>query len=1218
MSSGEVLGRYTQYQTSLKQLSPITNKISQADNLYKQGVQQFNIGQFTEALKLWVTALEIYQQLSNERGKDNYHLARQGELKTVQKLGDTYFKLAQYQSAFEFHQHYIKLVSESENRQEIANALARLGDSYRSEKQYEQALIFHEQFLKISQELGQEISTANALSRVAYTYFLAQQYPLALELYQQSLLLRRELGDLSGQAQVLYWLSISYSLHEQDQQAKHFHQQSLAIYQQLIEAANTNNQLREIGASLVDLGENYALLTGKPEPAIDFYQVALEISEKLKESSKVASILSSLGYLHVQTQKYQRAFELHQKSLTLYRELGEENNERSRLLIIGQIYTQQGQYQLAKKLYQDYLSRLEKSREAAEIAEVFFNLGELAEAAQEYEQGIDFYQQSLAKFQQLGQESAQLSPLRKLGDVYIQLKQYETAIDFYQQFLFINQQVYGEKSTADFLGRYVGKVFVQAQQYEQAIEFRQQAVEIFQELEEYQNQAINLKWLGDTYIKNNQHQQAQLAYEQSLAIFQEIKNYEWEAIVLESLGNLFIATQNYQSAREYYQQLITLWQQLGEQGKVISNLKTIGDAFLQQNQEQLAQDFHQQYLALTSQSGDRLAEIAVLNQLGEKYQAHQHYALALLFYQQALSLSEKLQKQPEFANFDLVGVSLGNIGALFMAQEQSELAITFYKAAINSYEKIRTKYSGTELISPSDFTSLFLTKHETDYRILADLLLQQDRLIEAQRVLDLLKVQELDDYLENVRSSENSQLGVNERNSEQLIRETSQNIFAPEILLSQELKQLETIPLTDRSTTQQQRIKELRQAQIELVKKFNQFLASPQIQDQIAQLQKNTGGESFNLTQARSLSDNLARLGQNTVIIYPLILEERLELILVTSDAPPLRRTIAITKTQLNQTILAARQALTNPRRRDFTSLKQLYTWLIAPLEADLAQIQAKTIIYAPDDQLRYIPLAALYDGNQWLAQRFAINHITALSLTELTPSVAPDLPILAGAFTEGRHRILVGELGFSFGGLPFAEVEVNNLATMIPNTTKRLNEEFSKDVIYEMADYKIVHLATHGYFVPGEPKDSFILFGNGEYATLREVENWSLNNVDLVVLSACETGVGDILGNGEEILGFGYQIQRAGAKATIASLWQVSDGGTQMLMNTFYKYLSRGMTKAQAIQAAQKAMITGDLSGSSIPDDSLSFVNTETDVPVANLAHPYYWAAFILIGNGH
>lgn len=267
---------------------------------------------------------------------------------------------------------------------------------------------------------------------------------------------------------------------------------------------------------------------------------------------------------------------------------------------------------------------------------------------------------------------------------------------------------------------------------------------------------------------------------------------------------------------------------------------------------------------------------------------------------------------------------------------------------------------------------------------------------------------------------------------------------------------------------------------------------------------------------------------------------------------------------------------------------------------------------------MRYIPLAALYDGEQWLAQRFTINHITALSLTELTTSVTPDLPILAGAFTEGKHRILVGERGFSFAGLPFAEVEVNNLATIIPHTTKRLNEEFSKDMIYEMADYGIIHLATHAYFVPGEPKDSFILFGNGEYATLREIENWSLNNVDLVVLSACETGVGDILGNGEEILGFGYQIQRAGAKATIASLWRVSDGGTQMLMNTFYKYLSRGMTKAQAIQLAQKAIITGNFSDSGILDDSFSFVNTETDVPIANLEHPYYWAPFILIGNGN
>jgi CHAT domain-containing protein len=158
---------------------------------------------------------------------------------------------------------------------------------------------------------------------------------------------------------------------------------------------------------------------------------------------------------------------------------------------------------------------------------------------------------------------------------------------------------------------------------------------------------------------------------------------------------------------------------------------------------------------------------------------------------------------------------------------------------------------------------------------------------------------------------------------------------------------------------------------------------------------------------------------------------------------------------------------------------------------------------------------------------------------------------------------------------------------------------------------------------VLGTPNDSFILFGNGERITLADMQKWSLKNVDLVVLSACETGLSGKLGNGEEILGLGYQMQRAGARAAIASLWQVSDGGTQVLMNAFYAALNKSMTKAEALRQAQIALITKDLSGvggSRGEEAWIEVVSTRTGLPPQvsnNLSHPYYWAPFILIGNG-
>ena len=253
--------------------------------------------------------------------------------------------------------------------------------------------------------------------------------------------------------------------------------------------------------------------------------------------------------------------------------------------------------------------------------------------------------------------------------------------------------------------------------------------------------------------------------------------------------------------------------------------------------------------------------------------------------------------------------------------------------------------------------------------------------------------------------------------------------------------------------------------------------------------------------------------------------------------------------------------------------------------------------------------------------QNYSINNITAKSLTNFNNVPQYKLKVLAGAFADIKlsYSVRIGQEEHSLRGLPFAGQEVANLAAAIVDTTKYIDKDFSLEAIKpRMNEFNIVHLATHAAFVPGQPEDSFILFGNGDRPTLRDIESWTLNNVDLVVLSGCETGIGGKFGNGEEILGLGYQFQSRGARAAIASLWSVNDGGTQALMDAFYTKFKQGnFTKAEALRQAQIALITGHQDsagkqrGNSIEIEALP--STVGD----HLSHPYYWAAFILIGNG-
>ena len=492
------------------------------------------------------------------------------------------------------------------------------------------------------------------------------------------------------------------------------------------------------------------------------------------------------------------------------------------------------------------------------------------------------------------------------------------------------------------------------------------------------------------------------------------------------------------------------------------------------------------------------------------------------------------------------------------------------------------------------------------YRHLADLLLQQDRILEAQQVIDLLKVQELEDYLKNVRGNAQTEQGIELLPAERELWVKYNALQEKAIPTGRELAQLRKIPPNNRTTTQQQRIEELVKQEQEMTALFNQFLASPEIQKIVQNLSRVTQQENINLRSYTRLQESLSNLQQNAVILYPLILENRLELILVTPQSTaPIRRTVNVKREVLNQAILNYKQGLKgNPE--DFKeTAKILYDYLIKPLEKDLADLKTETLIYAPDGQLRYLPLAGLYDGQQWLIQKYRINNITASSLTDFTlkPRIQP--LVLAGAFSDIKihYNFNIGDQPFEFTGLEFAEDEINNIAETIPNTKKLLNRDFNRNQtnVY-LGDYNIIHFATHGSFVVGLPEDSFILFGDGDRASLRDMATWDLRNVDLVVLSACQTALGNKLGNGEEILGLGYTIQQRGARATVASLWTVDDASTQQLMNIFYQELQKSKSTSEALRQAQIALITGKVTH---PDTN------------KNITQPYYWAAFIIIGNG-
>ncbi|MEO1592477.1 MAG: CHAT domain-containing protein, partial [Cyanobacteria bacterium J06632_22] len=587
------------------------------------------------------------------------------------------------------------------------------------------------------------------------------------------------------------------------------------------------------------------------------------------------------------------------------------------------------------------------------------------------------------------------------------------------------------------------------------------------------------------------------------------------------------------------------------------------------------------------------------------YDSLGQYERAIQSYQSALTTFQDIGDRTS------EGITLANIAHLLKEQDQPELAILFYKRSLNVRETIRGDIRGLS----TDLQQSFTDTIADDYRALADLLLQQNRIPEAQRVLDLLKVQELDDYLRDVQRSSNTEAGVAYQQPEQRILD----LYVEVILAAEELAQLENIPPPQLTPAQRTRLDQLQAQQDEISRSFSDFLALPKVVEALDELKLD--GQPLHPETFTDLVDDLAELPTRSVLLYPLILEDRLELVLVSPDGTTARKPVPVSATDLTQAIADYGQALKDYRSDPYPLAQQLYSWLIAPLQAELNAIGTENIIYAPDGALRYIPLAALHDGERWLAERYSFSHITAASLTDFTDAPTDELRLLAGACVDCSFSFDVLGRTFSFADLPFTEPEVSLLSTLIDDNNVLLNQAMSPEEIKsQMGYYNILHLATHAAFVEGNPEESFIVFGNNSRLSLADLNNWQIPGTELVVLSACETAVGSAqLGDGREVLGLGYRMQTAGAKSTLASLWAVSDGGTQVLMNAFYSALSQGLTKTEALKAAQLALLNDDYSavGGQRAELTVTSLDGEPLAPADDLSHPYFWAPFILIGNG-
>ncbi|GGA30808.1 CHAT domain-containing protein [Okeania sp. KiyG1] len=366
------------------------------------------------------------------------------------------------------------------------------------------------------------------------------------------------------------------------------------------------------------------------------------------------------------------------------------------------------------------------------------------------------------------------------------------------------------------------------------------------------------------------------------------------------------------------------------------------------------------------------------------------------------------------------------------------------------------------------------------------------------------------------------------------------------------------------------------------------------------------------------LTDMAYQTGKESAVVYINAYPEQLQIILYTKSGQPIIKTIAkVDRQKLMEVVLELKIKVTtlNYRNTDkyLSPAQKLYDWLIAPISAELKAANIETLLFSMDEGLRTLPVAALHDGKQFLIEKYSLSLIPSVSLMDTNYRPLQDTQVLAMGASEFIEQ----------NPLPAVPVELENIAQHLWQGNMFLNEDFTLDNLViqrESNPYPIIHLATHANFRPGKASNSYIQLWGTEQIKLNEMRElgWNEPAVELLVLSACRTAIGDR--NAE--LGFAGLAIAAGVKSALASVWYVNDEGTLGLITEFYSHLNNVKIKAEALRKAQLAMLRGEVV---IADGELRGSGVRGVVPLPpalenienyNLSHPYYWAGFTMVGS--
>jgi CHAT domain-containing protein/Tfp pilus assembly protein PilF len=974
--------------------------------------------------------------------------------------------------------------------------------------------------------------------------------------------------------------------------------------------------------------------------AIDKFKDSLTIWRAVHDRREEGRTLRLIGDVYQPLSEYQNALLVYRQALALDGEAKDRDEEIAALNQISSVYIFLSENDKALEAGTTALKLSQDSGNRRGEAAALSNIGEVNNWSGDLQKALAFYRRSLSIWQAINDRRGQAQTYTYLGYTYSDLGQVKEAREAYDRALSLWQaanDLRGQALTLSALGRFYSRVG----ERQTALDFFSRAMQLSQQVGDPIEEARTCSGIAYIYNDTGEPRRALEYYDRALSLFRLAKYPNGEGGVLNDYAGVYFSLGDYQKALEYLQQSVSIFRSTGNRRMEIVGLRDIGRVFDARGDKAMALRTYLRALSFYHSEKGLRGEAITLNLIGDIFQGRGELPKAFNYYTRALVLC----RQAEYRLGE--GATQYNIARLERDRGNLAEARLRMDQALGVVESLRRKVTSQDLRA-----SYFATVRQ-HYELYVDILMKSQKqdsntafavaafdISEKARARSLLE--SLNEARADIRQGVEPVLLERERNLEQAINAKAER--HAQVVASKDDPQAQTLARElNQLTTEYDEVK----AQIKSRSPRYAALTQPQplslkeIQNRL--LDDNSLLLEYMLGDERSYLWAVTRTEISSYELPPRVQIE---------DAAQKFRKLLTAHQPIAGESFDQRQARIKEADDHIWQAAESFSQMIlGPVSSKLG---TKRLLIVPDGVLQYIPFQALTEpqktrsatapantpgdsgeqipllvGHEIVNEPSASALALVLSDTSQRQPAPNSIAIFANPVfdvddprvksrgttqaqsADSTEMVEVQEtfrdIGFGEGkipALPASREEAEAIMAVAPPGTgmKALGFDANRAAITkpELAQYRIVHFATHGFIDYQHPELSGLVLSlvdqNGRpqegFVRLHDIYNLKLS-ADLVVLSACNTGLGKDV-KGEGLIGLTRGFMYAGAGGVAASLWKVDDDATAELMKHFYEGMfKRGLTPAASLREAQLGM----------------WIQKRWHAP-------YYWAAFVIQGQ--